>query len=81
MMPMYYIVQRKVGDEWINVGEDFCLLTTLQGTCRSWIENNVVYYEHWGTGEKVTWNDFWSGFFTKEGLAAAYQNKLYPDNK
>ena len=45
-----------------------------------WLQNNVAYYEHWGTGEPVTWDEFWSQFFTEEKLIEAYKNKLYPDN-
>lgn len=79
MMPMKYQVEYLVDDEWIHSDYSYCLLTTIQGTCRSWLQNNVAYYEHWGTGEPVTWDEFWSQFFTKESLMQAYQNKLYPD--
>jgi len=78
-MPMYYKVQYLVDDIWITSESAYCLLTTIQGTCRSWIQNNTAYYEHWGTGEPVTWNEFWGKFFTKESLVAAYKNKLYPN--
>ena len=78
-MPMYYQVQCLLDNEWIVTSSAYCLLTTVQGTCRSWMQNNTAYYEHWGTGEPVTWNDFWSRFFTKEQLVEAYKNKLYPD--
>ena len=79
-MPMKIQVEYLVDDEWVFGGYSYCLLNTVQGTCRAWLQNNVAYYEHWGTGEPVTWNEFWSQFFTKENLVAAYQNKLYPDN-
>lgn len=79
MMPMMYQVEFLVDGEWIINDYSYCLLTTIQGTCRAWLENNTAYYEHWGTGEKVTWDEFWSQFFTKEELVQAYQNRLYPD--
>ena len=80
MMPMKYQMEYLVDGEWIFCEYDYCLLTTIQGTCRSWLQNNVAYYEHWGTGEPVTWDEFWNQFFTKENLIQAYQNKLYPEN-
>lgn len=78
-MPMKIQVEYLVDDEWIFGDYSYCLLNTIQGTCRAWMQNNVAYYEHWGTGEPVTWDEFWSQFFTEEKLISAYQNKLYPD--
>ena len=80
LMPMKYQIEYLVDGEWIFGDFSYCLLTTIQGTCRAWLQNNVAYYEHWGTGEAVTWNEFWSQFFTKDSLVQAYKNKLYPDN-
>lgn len=80
LMPMKYQVEYLIDDEWVFGDYGYCLLTTIQGTCRSWLQNNVAYYEHWGTGEPVTWDEFWSQFFTKENLIKAYQSKLYPEN-
>ena len=79
IMPMECKVQYLIDDEWITTESGYCILTTIQGTCRAWLENNTPYYEHWGTGEPVVWSDFWGRFFTKEGLIEAYKNKLYPD--
>jgi len=79
MMPMKYELQNKIDGEWVTTDTAYCLLTTIQGTCRAWMQNNVAYYEHWGTGEPVTWNEFWGTFFTKDQLLAAYQSKLYPN--
>lgn len=79
-MPMKVQVEYLVDGEWIHSESDYCMLNTIQGTCRAWLENGVAYYEHWGTGEPVTWDEFWGQFFTEESLIAAYQNKLYPDN-
>lgn len=77
-MPMYVEVQYKCDDEWYTIESSYCILTTVQGTCRAYMQNGVAYYEHWGTGEPVTWDEFWSGFFTEGSLLAAYKNKLYP---
>jgi len=79
IMPMKYQIEYLVDGEWVFGDYSYCLLTTVQGTCRAWMQNNVAYYEHWGTGEPVTWNEFWSQFFTEESLIAAYESKLYPD--
>lgn len=80
LMPMKYQIEYLIDGEWIFGDYNYCLLKTVQGTCRAWLQNNVAYYEHWGTGEAVTWNEFWSSFFTRESLIQAYKNKLYPDN-
>ena len=79
-MPMKYELQCKVNGEWVTTDYDYCTLTTMQGTCRAFMKNGNPYYEHWGTGEAVLWNDFWDGFFTEQSLLEAYKNKLYPDN-
>lgn len=79
-MPMKYQIEYLVDGEWIFGDYSYCLLNTIQGTCRAWLQNSVAYYEHWGDGSPVTWNEFWSQFFTEESLVQAYQNKLYPDN-
>ena len=77
-MPMKCSVQYKYEGEWITVATTYCMLTTIKGTCRAWIENGQVYYEDWGSGSPVVATDFWSQFMTKEQLVNAYQNKLYP---
>ena len=79
-MPMKYQTEYLVDNEWVFGDYNYCLLTTIQGTTRAWMQNSVVYYEHWGTGEAVTWDEFWNQFFTEERLIAAYRNRLYPDN-
>ena len=78
-MPMYFQAEYLVDGEWIYGEGNYCTINTIQGTCRAWLENNVAYYEHWGTGQPVTWDEFWGQFFTEESLIAAYKNKLYPD--
>ncbi len=77
-MPMKCSMQYKYEGEWITVATTYCMLTTIKGTCRTWIENGQAYYEDWGSGEPVVATDFWAQFMTKEQLMNAYQNKLYP---
>ena len=79
-MPLKYDLQCRIDGEWVTTDSSYCLLTTIEGTCRSWIQNDVVYLEHWGTGQPVQWANFWRTFFTKEDLVAAYSSKLYPDS-
>lgn len=80
-MPMYYETQYLVDDEWVTIYSSHCLLVTIQGSCRAWRENEqTTYYEHWATGEKVTWDGFWGTFFTVDSLKSAYNSKLYPTN-
>ena len=77
-MPMKCVMQIKHSGEWISVSTIYCMLTTVKGTCRAWMENGQVYYEDWGSGEPVVASDFWAQFMTKEQLINAYTNKLYP---
>lgn len=77
-MPMKVSMQVLHSGEWITISTAYCLLTTVKGTCRAWMQNAQVYYEDWGSGEPVVASDFWSQFMTKEKLVAAYTNKLYP---
>ncbi len=77
-MPMKCSMQYKYEGEWITVATTYCMLTTVKGTCRAWLENGQVYYEDWGSGEPVVATDFWAQFMTKDQLMNAYQNKLYP---
>lgn len=77
-MPMKCSLQVKYSGEWVTIATTYCLLTTVRGTCRAWMQNGQVYYEDWGNGEPVVATDFWSQFMTKEQLVQAYQNKLYP---
>jgi hypothetical protein len=79
-MPLRYELQTKVGTEWLTVYNGYSLITPIQGTCRAYMRNNVAYIEDYGTGLPVTWDDFWSRFYTTESLKAAYATKLYPDN-
>ena len=79
-MPMRCEKQYKIGGEWITTSSCYVVLTTIEGMCRTWIQNSKTYYEDWGTGEPVTWEDFFRTFyFGESGLVEAYQNKLYPD--
>lgn len=77
-MPMKCVMQVKHSGEWITVSTAYCMLTTVKGTCRAWMQNGQVYYEDWGSGEPVVADDFWAQFMTVEQLMNAYSNKLYP---
>ena len=77
-MPMKACMQYNYQGEWITVATTYCMLTTIKGTCRTWMENAQAYYEDWGNGEPVVAEDFWAQFMTKEQLMNAYSNKLYP---
>ena len=77
-MPMKCSLQIRSEGEWITVSTQYCLMTTVQGTCRAWMQNGQVYYEDWGNGEPVVATDFWAQFMTKEQLISAYADKLYP---
>ena len=78
-MPMKCCLQVKHSGEWVTISTVYCLLTTVQGTCRAWMQNGQVYYEDWGNGEPVVATDFWSQFMTKDQLIQAYSDKLYPE--
>ena len=77
-MPMKCVLQIKSSGEWVSISEIYCMLSTVKGTCRAWMQNGQVYYEDWGSGEPVVATDFWAQFLTKEQLMNAYTNKLYP---
>ena len=79
-LPLYCEVQSKVNNEWVTIDTTYCLLATIQGTCREWIENGVAYMEDWRTGEPVQVEKFWNEFFDEEGLKEAYKHKLVPKN-
>lgn len=77
-MPLKCCLQIMSGGEWVTVSTVYSLLTTVQGTCRAWMQNGQTYYEDWGSGEPVVATDFWSQFLTKEKLMDIYSEKLYP---
>ncbi len=77
-MPMKCVMQVKHSGEWVDISTAYCMLSTVKGTCRAWMQEGQVYYEDWGNGEPVTATDFWGQFMTKEQLMDAYSNKLYP---
>lgn len=78
-IPLYCEIQIWVNGKWVEESTTYCLLTTIQGTCREWY-NNGAYIEDWKTGEAITVDDFWGEFFTEDSLKAAYQDKLLPQN-
>ena len=79
-LPLYCEKQSLVNGEWAVVDSSYCLLATVQGTCREWIENGVAFIEDWRSGEPIQVEKFWNEFFTKDRLEAAYKDKLLPEN-
>lgn len=78
-LPLYCEMQTLVNGEWVVTEINYCLLATVQGTCREWI-NNVAYIEDWRTGEPVQVENFWKEFFSKDALISAYKNQMIPTN-
>ena len=79
LLPIYCEVQTLVNDTWVVTETNYCLLATVQGTCREWI-NNVAYIEDWRTGEAVQVENFWKEFFSEDALISAYKNQMIPKN-
>lgn len=79
-LPLYCEVQKLVDGKWVVTDSTYCLLATVRGTCREWIENGVAFVEDWRTGEPVQVENFWKKFFTKEALIDAYVNQMIPKN-
>ncbi len=78
-LPLYCEIMQLVDGQWVVTDTNYCLLATVQGTCREWI-NNIAYIEDWRTGEPIAVENFWKDFFTKEDLIEAYTNRLTPAN-
>lgn len=79
-IPLKVKIQTLISGEWVDTNDIIYIkVPTIQGTCRQYIKNQIVYYEHWGTGEAVTQDDFWDGFFTEKDLKKALSNKLLPN--
>ncbi len=79
-LPLYCEEQTLIKDEWVVTKADYCVLATVQGTCREWIENGVAFIEDWRSGEPIQVEKFWNEFFTKDRLEAAYKDRLLPEN-
>lgn len=81
-MPMKCKLQYKYDGDWITVSTVYCMITTIKGTCRAWLQEGQTYYEDWGCGEPVVATDFWSQFMSEEALIEAYtdstEKNLYP---
>lgn len=78
-LPLYCESMILVNGKWVVTDSNYCLLATVQGTCREWI-NNTAYIEDWKTGEPIAVENFWKNYFTPDGLIQAYINKLTPNN-
>lgn len=78
-LPLYCEMKTLVNGEWVVTETNYCLLATVDGTCREWI-NNVAYVEDWRTGEPVQVENFWKEFFSEEALVDAYKKQMIPIN-
>ena len=78
-LPLYCEIFTLVNGEWILAETNYCLLATVTGTCREWI-NNVTYIEDWRTGEPITVEDFWGKYRDEEKLKNAYLYHMIPQN-
>lgn len=78
-LPLYCEAQRLVNGEWVVIETNYYLITTIEGTCREWIEE-VAYIEDWRNGDKVAVEDFWGEFLDEDDLKKAYNEKLLPTN-
>lgn len=78
-LPLYCEVQTLVNGEWVVTNTTYCLLATVQGTCREWI-NEDAYVEDWRTGEPMRVEDFWKEYYSTYNLLDAYINQLIPQN-
>ncbi len=80
-MPIYCEYQELKNGQWIVTDTNYLLLTTVQGTCREWIEDGVAYYEDWKTGDPITVEDFWEEYLTEDALLYVYcmKERLFPE--
>lgn len=78
-LPLYCEEKTLVAGQWVTTGTNYCLLATVDGTCREWIDN-VAYIEDWRTGEPVQVENFWNEFFSEKALIAAYVKQMLPKN-
>ena len=69
--------QNKKG-EFVLESTTYCAIPTVEGTCREYIVNGVVYIEDWRTGEGIPLDEFWEDFMTESDLKKAYEGKLLP---
>lgn len=78
-LPLYCELQTLTNEQWVVKETNYCILATVQGTCREWI-NNVAYIEEWRTGEPIQVEKFWEKYFSETSLILAYTMKLIPQN-
>ena len=78
-LPLYCEIQTLVNGEWVVAETNYCLVATVEGTCREWI-NNVAYIEDWRTGEPIQVENFWKEFFSEKALIDAYEKQMIPTN-
>ena len=78
-LPLYCEIQTLINGAWVTTDTTYCLLATVDGTCREWI-NNVAYIEDWRTGEPIQVENFWNEFFSEKALIDAYVKQMIPKN-
>lgn len=78
-LPLYCEIQTLINGAWVTTDTTYCLLATVDGTCREWI-NNVAYIEDWRTGEPIQVENFWNEFFSEQALIDAYVKQMLPKN-
>jgi len=64
--------------EYILDRTTYMLVPTVQGACREYIINGVVYIEDWRTGEGVPLDDFWDEFMTPDKIKEHYTKNMLP---
>lgn len=77
-MPLKVEVYKPSEDGFILDTTTYVKAPTIQGVCRQYIINGVVYIEDWRTGDGVPLDDFWDQYLTPEKVKEAYSNKLLP---
>ena len=78
-LPLFCEYQRLVNGEWVVIETNYCLLATVEGTCREWI-NEVAYIEDWRTGEPMQVENFWKEYFSETAIVNAYLHQMMPEN-
>lgn len=79
-LPLFCELQTLVNGEWVVTETNYYMITTVEGTCREWIENGTAYIEDWRDGDKVAVEDFWGEFLNEDNLKKAYEDKLLPES-
>ena len=76
-LPIYCQVMQLINGEWVVIEDNYLLLTTVEGTCREWIDNTAKI-EDWRTGEAVEVTDFWDQYLSPDAIIDIFKGKLMP---